>query len=136
MDFRKRIRVGKYFYWNLSKSGISASVGRPGATVNVGKDGVRGTVGLPGTGLSHRTQLVSKAAMAGALAAPPFVPDAAKADQPPPAPQAMARAPTIAPPQGNPARPEGGKLSELLAFVGVMGLILGVLWAVSLLVAA
>lgn len=37
---------------NLSKSGVSTSIGRRGATVNVSKRGVRSTLSVPGTGLS------------------------------------------------------------------------------------
>lgn len=65
LRFRKRIRLGKYLYWNLNwseKNGISnsASVGQPGANINVGtQDGDlkirRGTVGLPGTGIRYDT---------------------------------------------------------------------------------
>lgn len=65
LRFRKRIRLGKYLYWNLNwskKNGISnsASVGQPGANINVGtQDGDlkirRGTVGLPGTGVRYDT---------------------------------------------------------------------------------
>lgn len=36
---------------------MSASVVKPGATVNVGKRGTRGTVGLPGTGISYSEDL-------------------------------------------------------------------------------
>ena len=42
---------------NLSKSGVSASIGRPGATINVSERGTRGTVGIPGTGLSYSERL-------------------------------------------------------------------------------
>ena len=45
---------------NLSKTGVSASIGRPGATLNVRKDRVDGTVGLPGTGLSYRERLANR----------------------------------------------------------------------------
>jgi Protein of unknown function (DUF4236) len=41
---------------NLSKSGISASVGIPGANVNFNSRGTRTTFGIPGSGLSHTTQ--------------------------------------------------------------------------------
>ena len=37
---------------NVSKSGVSTSIGKPGATLNVNKDGVQGTAGIPGTGVS------------------------------------------------------------------------------------
>jgi hypothetical protein len=50
--FRKILSFGKGFRLNLSKGGISSSIGKPGATLNFGKRGVRPTVGLPGTGLS------------------------------------------------------------------------------------
>lgn len=42
---------------NLSKTGVSTSIGGRGATVNVSKRGVRGTVGLPGSGLSYSQRL-------------------------------------------------------------------------------
>ncbi len=35
--FRKRIRVAKRLYVNLSKSGTSFSIGQRGATVNLSK---------------------------------------------------------------------------------------------------
>ena len=38
---------------NVSKSGISTSLGGRGATFNFGRRGRRYTVGLPGTGLSY-----------------------------------------------------------------------------------
>ncbi|WP_297443256.1 DUF4236 domain-containing protein [Acidocella sp.] len=53
LRFRRRIRLAKGLYVNLSKSGSSLSIGGHGATVNIGKHGVRETVGLPGTGLSY-----------------------------------------------------------------------------------
>jgi len=51
--FRKSIKLGKGVRLNLSKSGVSTSIGKPGATVNIGKRGVRPTVGIPGTGISY-----------------------------------------------------------------------------------
>jgi len=53
LRYRSSIRLVKGLRINLSKSGASLSVGRPGATVNLGKRGVRTTVGLPGTGISY-----------------------------------------------------------------------------------
>jgi len=50
--FRKIFSLGKGMRLNLSKRGMSMSVGKPGATLNIGKRGIRPTVGLPGTGLS------------------------------------------------------------------------------------
>lgn len=51
--FRRSIKLFPGVRLNLSKSGVSTSVGVPGATVNVGRRGVRRTVGLPGTGISY-----------------------------------------------------------------------------------
>lgn len=51
--FRKTIKLFPGVKINLSKSGISTSIGVQGATVNIGKKGTRATVGLPGTGISY-----------------------------------------------------------------------------------
>jgi hypothetical protein len=58
--FRRAIPLGRFFRLNVSKTGVSASVGRPGATVNIRKDRVDGTVGVPGTGLSCREKLANR----------------------------------------------------------------------------
>jgi hypothetical protein len=50
---RRTIKVFPGLTLNLSKSGVSASVGVRGARVTVGKTGIRKTVGIPGTGLSY-----------------------------------------------------------------------------------
>jgi hypothetical protein len=42
---------------NLSKGGISGSVGPRGADMNIGKHGITTNAGLPGTGLSYRQKL-------------------------------------------------------------------------------
>lgn len=55
--FRKVASLGKFFKINISKTGVSVSVGRPGATLNIKKDQVDGTVGLPGSGLSYKENL-------------------------------------------------------------------------------
>ena len=60
--FQKRIRIFKVLTLNLSKSGSSWTVGRPGASVNVRDDKVTGNVGIPGTGLSYRQSLDHHAA--------------------------------------------------------------------------
>ena len=57
--FRKTIKLLPGLRLNLSKSGVSASVGKAGATVNISDKGVRGTVGLPGTGISYTERLSS-----------------------------------------------------------------------------
>lgn len=51
--FQKRIKILPGVRINLSKSGVSTSIGRPGATVNVRKGKVKATVGVPGTGVSY-----------------------------------------------------------------------------------
>ena len=58
--FRKVIPLGRFLRINVSKTGTSLSVGRPGATVNVRKDRVDGTVGLPGSGLSYKERLSNR----------------------------------------------------------------------------
>lgn len=56
--FQKRIRILPGVYINLSKSGVSASLGGHGATVNVDAKGRRMiTLGIPGTGMSYRVPL-------------------------------------------------------------------------------
>jgi hypothetical protein len=55
--FRKTIKLFPGVKLNLSKSGISTSIGVPGATINVSKRGNRGTVGIPGTGISYSEKL-------------------------------------------------------------------------------
>lgn len=59
LRFQKRITLFKGLSVNLSKSGLSWTIGRPGASVNVRSDKVAGSVGLPGTGLSYRQTLLS-----------------------------------------------------------------------------
>lgn len=52
MPFRffRTFRAGP-FRMNLSKGGVSWSVGREGAWLTVGRETVRTSVGIPGTGL-------------------------------------------------------------------------------------
>lgn len=60
LRFQKRIKIFPGVYINLSKSGVSASVGGHGATVNMGTTGRRMvTLGIPGTGLSYRMPVTS-----------------------------------------------------------------------------
>lgn len=53
--FRRSVKVLPGVRLNISKSGISTSIGGPGATLNIGPKGTRQTVGLPGSGVSHST---------------------------------------------------------------------------------
>jgi hypothetical protein len=53
--FRRTVRLLPGLRLNLSKSGVSASVGTRGAWFTFGRNGTRATVGLPGTGISYST---------------------------------------------------------------------------------
>jgi len=53
LRLRRTIKVFPGLTLNLSKSGVSASVGIRGAKVTVGSKGIRKTVGIPGSGLSY-----------------------------------------------------------------------------------
>jgi len=60
LRIRKSIKIAPGVKINLSKSGISTSLGVKGATVNLSKRGARVTTGLPGTGISSSTLYKSK----------------------------------------------------------------------------
>jgi hypothetical protein len=55
--FRKTFTLFPGVRVNLSKGGMSISVGRQGFTLNFSKRGVRQTTGLPGSGISHTSYL-------------------------------------------------------------------------------
>lgn len=55
--FRKTFSILPGVKFNISKTGVSTSLGGPGATVNVGTRSRSATIGLPGTGLSYRAPL-------------------------------------------------------------------------------
>lgn len=55
--FQKRIKIAPGVRLNLSRRGVSTTVGIKGASINVGKDGTYANTGLPGTGVSARTRL-------------------------------------------------------------------------------
>jgi Protein of unknown function (DUF4236) len=57
--FRKRIKILPGIWFNLSKRGISTSIGGKGLTLNIKDDKVRTTASIPGTGLSYRTTSTS-----------------------------------------------------------------------------
>lgn len=52
LRFRKSIKILPGLKLNISKSGLSTSIGGPGATINLSGKGQRHTVGIPGSGLS------------------------------------------------------------------------------------
>ena len=57
--FRKSIKIFSGIRLNLSKSGVSTSVGVPGATVNIGQHAARETLGMPGSGISYRSTVAT-----------------------------------------------------------------------------
>jgi len=57
MRYRKRIKIAKGLYINLSASGASLSVGPKGAAMTFGKRGTYLNTGLPGTGLYNRQRI-------------------------------------------------------------------------------
>jgi Protein of unknown function (DUF4236) len=60
--FRKIISVLPGVKVNLSKTGVSTSLGGHGATVNVGTSGKRTiTLGIPGSGMSYQMPLGASA---------------------------------------------------------------------------
>lgn len=61
LRFYKRIKIFSWLTLNLSKSGISFSIGYPGTRANISKNKLRTTVGLPGTGISYsKTSSIKK----------------------------------------------------------------------------
>jgi hypothetical protein len=55
--FRRSIKIAPGIRLNVSKSGVSTSLGTRGATVNISRRGTRGTLGIPGTGISYSEKL-------------------------------------------------------------------------------
>jgi hypothetical protein len=55
--FHRSIRLLPGLRVNLSKSGVSASIGTRGARLTFGNRGTRATVGIPGTGISYTETL-------------------------------------------------------------------------------
>ena len=55
--FRKRVKIIPGIHLNVSKSGISTTIGIRGANVNIGKRGTYLNTGIPGTGISHRQKI-------------------------------------------------------------------------------
>lgn len=65
--FRKTISVLPGVKVNLSKTGLSTSVGGKGATLNIGHGKKNVTLGIPGTGLSYRTQASTQLVIAAVV---------------------------------------------------------------------
>lgn len=58
-SFRRRIKIAPGVHINLSKSGVSTSVGPRGAKVTVGPKGTYLHTGIPGTGIYNRQKIGS-----------------------------------------------------------------------------
>ena len=56
LRFHRSMRLLPGVRMNLSKTGLSISLGVKGARVNLGSRGVRTTVGIPGSGFSYIDQ--------------------------------------------------------------------------------
>ena len=65
--FRKTFSILPGVKINLSKTGLSTSVGGKGATFNIGHGKRNVTLGVPGTGLSYRTQASSQLVILGVV---------------------------------------------------------------------
>ena len=57
--FHKSFKIFPWLHLNISKSGISISLGKQGLTFNLGGKGGKATIGLPGSGMSY-SRTVSK----------------------------------------------------------------------------
>jgi hypothetical protein len=62
LRFRKSIKLGPGLRINLSKSGISTSIGKRGASINMRKNGTYANIGVPGTGISFHEKLSGSSA--------------------------------------------------------------------------
>lgn len=66
LRIRKSFKIAPGIRLNVSKSGISTSVGGKGFTTNISKKGTRVTAGIPGTGISssklYKSQKTASAA--------------------------------------------------------------------------
>ncbi len=65
--YRKSIKIVPGVRLNLSKSGVSTSIGRRGATVNIGHGRVKSTVGVPGSGVSYSKSTSTRSSNAAAV---------------------------------------------------------------------
>jgi hypothetical protein len=65
--FKRVLNLFPFLRLNLSKSGLSTSVGPRGADVNIGRHGMTTNAGIPGTGLSYRQKMGGKGTLTGIL---------------------------------------------------------------------
>lgn len=58
--FQKKVKTSGSSWLNLSKSGVSLSIGGKGKTVNIGSRGVTTSLRIPGTNISFRNTFSGK----------------------------------------------------------------------------
>lgn len=82
-SFRKKIKIAPGIHINLSKSGVSTSVGPKGAKVNIGPRGTSLYTNIPGTGVYYRGK-ISDADNANSKNAPKksAIPNSSSQDKP------------------------------------------------------
>jgi hypothetical protein len=73
LRFRRTIRLLPGVHLNISKTGVSLTVGGPGATINFNKEGSQTTLGQPGSGLSYRGDRGKWSQLGSADAASPLL---------------------------------------------------------------
>ncbi|GEM_PF-489543 len=56
-NFRKRVKVAPGVYVNLSKGGVSTSIGPRGAKITMGRNGTYINTGIPGTGIYSKRKI-------------------------------------------------------------------------------
>lgn len=59
IGFRKRVKIAPGVTFNLSKKGVSTTIGAKGASVNIGKNGVYTNASIPGSGIYSRNKIAS-----------------------------------------------------------------------------
>ncbi len=62
LRFRRSVRLAPGLRLNLSKGGLSATLGQPDASANIGRRGTTATtsMGHPGTGLSRQSTITGR----------------------------------------------------------------------------
>lgn len=75
--FRHSFKIIPGVKLNLSKSGLSCSIGGAPLTMNIGPRGVYGTASIPGTGISYRQRFGGSETLPSSAPAPPILPPSA-----------------------------------------------------------
>lgn len=62
LRFRKELRVIKLVRLNISKSGVSTTIGPRGLSINIGRRGIFRNLGIPGSGFFMRDRIAGPCA--------------------------------------------------------------------------